>query len=228
MRVLVTRPEHDARRTAERLKTLGHEPVIDSLLVIEALPFTAPLSDFDAVAITSANALLAGEALSRFFGTRLIAVGAHSAEAARAAGFRDVTSGEGDVRALAKLLNDMFLDGARILYLGGEQRAQNLAALVDPRLRVETHAVYRAVAAQQLGESAMALRAGAIDAVLHYSPRSAEIFLSLVKKEELLAGAAKARHLCFSDAVAAPLRAAELEVKVAAEPREDALLALLA
>jgi uroporphyrinogen-III synthase len=62
---------------------------------------------------------------------------------------------------------------------------------------------------------------------LHYSRRSAETFLALVRKGSNGGAAGGILHICLSDAVAAPLLHAGFEVKVAAHPNEDALFALL-
>lgn len=231
MRILITRPAHDAARTAERLKARGHEGVIDALITIEPLPFEPVSGAFDAVAVTSANALRAmGPKLpAALRSLPLFAVGAQSAEAAREAGFGKVSVGKGDVLALAKTVADELPSGARVLYLAGSERAHDLAEmLTHEEIKTETRIAYRAVPATRLHENTCALlRSGGIDAVLHYSPRSAEIFLALVTKAGLVSGARGIRHLCLSDAVAAPLARAGFEVRAAARPEEDALFALL-
>ncbi len=231
MRVLVTRPEADARRTAERLKLLKHEALIDSVLVIESVPFDTGKERFDAVAITSANAMRAvgSKALAPFFLLPVFVVGAHSGDAAREAGFRQVVVCDGDALALAKTLSDRLSAGARVLYLAGEDRAHDLAALVKAAgIEVETKIVYRAVPTARLQETTINLiRKGEIVAILHYSARSAGVFLDLIRKENLADAASKIRHLCLSDAVASPPRQAGFDVKIAARPDEDALFALL-
>jgi uroporphyrinogen-III synthase len=73
-----------------------------------------------------------------------------------------------------------------------------------------------------------ALAGGDLDAVLHYSRRSAETALTLVTAAGLHADFAVLRHLCLSDDVAEGLSALSgATVKVADRPDEDALLALL-
>ena len=231
MRVLVTRPEHDAERTAERLMALGHEAVIDSLLRIEPAAFGAVQGIFQALAITSANAVRASgkEKLAPFLPLPLFAVGESSAEAARLAGFSRVIVCEGDAHALAKALAENLPAHSRVLYLAGADRAQDLAALVAAaEIEIETKVVYRAVPVTQLAkETLVRMQEGEIDAVLHYSRRSAETFLALVRKGSNGGTAGSILHICLSDAVAAPLLQAGFDVKVAAHPNEDALFALL-
>jgi uroporphyrinogen-III synthase len=62
--------------------------------------------------------------------------------------------------------------------------------------------------------------------VLHFSPRSAEIFVTLARKERLESAFTALRHLCLSDATAAALPPGA-RTEVAPRPEEEALLALL-
>lgn len=231
MRILVTRPEPDAAGTAARLNARGHEALIDSLLSIEPVAFEIGRGEFDAVAITSASALHAatGETFARFFSLPLFAVGPHSGEVARQAGFRDVRTGGGNVQALADEIAGAMARGARALYPAAADRARNLAALLRPAgIEVETVVVYRAASSMRFREKTAALlRGGGIDAVLHYSARTAGIFLDLAKKEKLHAAIEKARHLCLSAAVASALIEAGHRAETAARPDEEALFALL-
>jgi uroporphyrinogen-III synthase len=69
-----------------------------------------------------------------------------------------------------------------------------------------------------------ALAAGRIDAVLHYSVRTAEAFLAAATTPGLTDTSTRIRHLCLSAQVAAPLLAAGAQaVEVASEPNEPAL-----
>jgi uroporphyrinogen-III synthase len=73
-----------------------------------------------------------------------------------------------------------------------------------------------------------ALKAGSVDAVLHYSARSAAAFLAAASRAGLGDAVARIRHVCLSAEVAAPLRAAGIgAADVAGEPNEKALLACL-
>ncbi len=90
-------------------------------------PVEADLSgDWGGVIITSANApaAIAGNpAREALLALPLLAVGQRSAEAARAAGFTEVTSAGGDVRDLLRALATRRLDKvAPLLYLAGEDR----------------------------------------------------------------------------------------------------------
>jgi len=114
-----------------------------------------------------------------------------------------------------------------LLYCAGEERAGDLAgALQLQGLRVETTIVYRSVMATELtSDTRAALAAGTIDAVLHYSARTAAAFMAAVTTAGVRDLSIQIRHLCLSAQVAAPLAAAGVKtVEVASEPNEQALL----
>lgn len=232
MRVLVTRPQPDASRTAASLERLGHEVVVDPLLSVEPLPIEAPpAGPFSAVAATSANAMRAAGAMVELAGLRSLpfyAVGSRTAEAARQAGFRNVQDADGDAAALARLIARELPAASRVLHLAGEERAQDLGASLAPaEIAVEVLVLYRMRPAKTFGQAAAAISSAKFDAVMHFSPRSAAIFVALAEREGLAGAVRGLRHLCISQAAAAPLVAIGAIVEIAAEPREDALIALL-
>ena len=65
--------------------------------------------------------------------------------------------------------------------------------------------VYRAVTAPFPPALIAALKAGEIDAVLHFSKRSADNYLTGARAAGLLAQALAPRHLCLSAQIAEPL-----------------------
>ena len=235
MRVLVTRPEPDGERTAHKLRARGCDVLLGPVLRIKHID-QADLGagPWDAVAMTSASAAHALERHSRHLEmTRLpaLTVGRRTAEAARAVGFTDIASADGNELALAHLIGARLVRGNKILYLAGEDRAGDLATAVAPHgVGVETVVVYRAVAADRLPDEAVAaLRAGEVNGVLHFSRRSAVIYLDCAKAAGVLDSALRPFHYCLSQTVAEPLVAAGASrVMVAQSPEENALLELVA
>src|SRR5262249_2724179 len=115
-----------------------------------------------------------------------------------------------------------------LLYCAGEERAGDLAgALRTHGLHVDTLVVYRSVMETNLApEVRTALAAGTVDAVLHYSARTAAAFVPAMTAAGLRYCAIQFRLLRLSPRVAAPLAAAgPAVIEVAAEPNEQALLA---
>ncbi len=95
---------------------MGHEAICVPLFEVVPLAWTPPdPCDFDAVAMTSANAARhGGDNLRRYVHLPLFAVGAATANAAREAGFGDVTLGRGTGDDLAPLFA-----GLRVVHFAG-------------------------------------------------------------------------------------------------------------
>src|SRR5437867_2873635 len=111
MRLLVTRPQPDGARTAALLRAQGHAVEIAPALRTEPVAARFGRGPFTALIMTSANAARAAQTHPRGNELRALpvfAVGRSSAETARAAGFADVVSADGDVDDLAALLAAQF------------------------------------------------------------------------------------------------------------------------
>src|SRR5262249_2147911 len=107
MRLLVTRPQDDGERTAARLRARGHHVTLAPLLGVGAADFDRRGAPLSAVVMTSANAARAIARHPRreaLVALPAFPVGRHTAEAARAAGFREVECADGDKDDLAALL----------------------------------------------------------------------------------------------------------------------------
>ena len=230
MRLLVTRPEPDGERTAASLRARGHEVLLAPLLRIEAVEFELPGEPLSAVVMTSANAARAiarhprREALTAL---AAFTVGRHTAEAARAAGFREVHSADGDKDDLAALLHAHYGErSAPLLYLAGEDRAGDLTA---GGMRMLTAVVYRAVKVERFAPAvASALRQGALDGVLHFSRRSAQAYFDCAARAGILERALAPLQFCLSRQIAQPLTAAgAAAIRIAPQPDEAAMIDLV-
>jgi uroporphyrinogen-III synthase len=234
MRLLVTRPEPDAQRTATTLRGLGHETVVAPLLRIEGVAADFGAGPWDGVVMTSANSCRASANHPRrdeVLALPVFVVGRYSADTARSCGFTDVTSADGDGKDLARLLVARF--GARerkLLYLAGEDRAADLAAeLAALGIPMKTVVIYRAVKVGEFAPPARkALEMGEIDGALHFSRRTAEAYLSCAVGAGLLDKALGPFHYCLSPQVARPLlQTGAATVRVAARPDEAGLIELV-
>ncbi|MFN3659600.1 MAG: uroporphyrinogen-III synthase [Pseudolabrys sp.] len=228
MRIAVTRPQLEAERTADALRKLGHEVLVAPLMRVE--PIAADLTGaWRAVVITSANTPAAVRDNAAIKALPLYAVGHRSADAAKAAGFTDVTSAGGDVRDLVLLVAERRV-ASPLLYLAGEDRAADLVGeLAAHGIEAALRVVYRAVTAPYPDRLVAALQAGEVDAVLHYSRRSAENYVAGGRAAGIVAAALAPRQLCLADTAAAPLVAAgATKVAIARRPDEVSLFELLA
>ncbi|MFO1185540.1 MAG: uroporphyrinogen-III synthase [Bauldia sp.] len=231
MRLLVTRPEPDASRTAERLRSAGHEAIVEPLLAAVA----APVPDIGiapaALAVTSRNAVRALLNWPQVADWRqrvtVFAVGDATAAAARAAGFADVRSAEGDVDDLVRLIvRERRAVAGSVLYVAGEVRRGDLGGgLRAAGISVAEVEAYRMQPAAVLSEAlTLRLRGGALDGALFYSERTAAVFADLVGEAPL--GTVTAYAL--SAAAALPLDSLGFRsVAIASRPNEDALFALI-
>lgn len=232
MRVIVTRPQVDGERTATALRALGHEVLVAPLMQIE--PIAANLAgNWGAVIVTSANApnaIVENSARSALIKLPLFAVGKRSAVAAQQAGFADVTSAGGDVRDLVCTLVARCADAkAPLLYLAGEDRAADLPRELSVRgIAAEMRVVYRAVTVPFSAALIEAIEAGEVDAVLHFSRRSAENYIAGAKQRGIFGPAVRVRHFCLSAQVAEPLvGTGASRITIATRPDEAALIELL-
>jgi uroporphyrinogen-III synthase len=233
MRLLVTRPEPDNARTAATLRAKGHEVMLAPLLHIEAIAnadLGAP--PWAAVLLTSANGARAMQNHPRrreLLALPVLAVGRASAEAARAVGFADVTSADGDAGDLARLAAARFAGGRQpLLYLAGEERSSDLADVLAAKgLVVRTAIVYRAAKVERFPLDARdALAGGRIDAVLHFSRRSVEAYVACSR--DIRTASLMPVHYCLSQRAAEPLRqAGATRIEVPAKPDEAGLLAMV-
>jgi uroporphyrinogen-III synthase len=232
MRLLVTRPEPDATRTAETLRAQGHDVLVAPLLatLTIAAKFGGP---YDGVLMTSANAARALAAHARrdeLIGLLCFTVGGRTAEAARAAGFTDTVSADGALADLVDLVAARFDRSARLLYPAGEDRAGDLAGdLAQRGITVDTVVIYRAVAAEKLPPHlTQALHKRELDGALHYSRRSVATLLAFSGQAGAATAVTDIAHYCLSAEVAVPLREAGcVRIAIAPRPDEASLLALI-
>lgn len=232
MRVLVTRPRADSESVVRDLAARGHDALIEPLLDIRVRDDAVlPLDGVRTLLVTSANGVRAFAGLSARRDLRVFAVGEASAEAARAAGFADVTSAGGDAHALAQLVCDRLdpSEGALLHAAGSVTRGELAERLAAEGFDVRRVPLYEAVPAQELSESVRsALSEARLDAVVFFSPRTARTFASLVRERALDDACGGIQAVCLSQAVADAVR--ELpwrRVHTAEQPDRAALLRAL-
>jgi uroporphyrinogen-III synthase len=239
MAVLVTRPHPDDEATASALRARGFEVLRAPMLRFEPVPFHDDAeARYGAIIVTSANALRAIApqlADSRLLKLPLFAVGEHTAAAAREAGFGQVIAAKGDAGALRDLVlesvkSKQLKKASTLLYLAGADLARDLAGeLGEKGFTVATHTTYRMIPASSLPrEICDAFMASQVEAVLHYSRRSARAFLEAARSGGVEISALALPQCCISAAVAAVLRdAGATQVTAAAQPDENALFEAL-
>jgi uroporphyrinogen-III synthase len=239
MAVLVTRPHPDDEITAAALRARGFEVLRAPMLRFEPVAFHDDMdARYGAVIVTSANALRAiGPHLKghRLLELPLFAVGEHTAAAARRAGFTHVIPANGDAGSLRDLVlasvkAKRLTKASTLLYLAGADLARDLASELGERgFRVVTQTTYRMVPVASLPrETCDAFAANQVEAVLHYSQRSARAFLDAARAAGVEISALAIPQCCISAEVASVVRdAGATQVVVAASPDENALFEAL-
>ena len=230
MKVLITRPVDDGAKTAERLKDKGFDVVLAPATAITSTGQEPPAAPFDAIVISSANAIrhLSAAARMRILNVPLFCVGEKTASVARAAGFTTVRTGAGDGRALVALMASTLTPSGRTLYLTGTPRKPFIEeGLKASGFHPVIAELYRTVSIEPWPGAARTL-VETCDMALHFSRASVEALLVSGENAGLSGVLRRLTHLCLSEDVAAPLREKEYaRIHVAAKPSEDDVLNLL-
>jgi uroporphyrinogen-III synthase len=239
MAILVTRPQPDNAATVAVLRAKGFAVLPAPMLRFEPVAFQDD-SDarYGAVIVTSANALRAAEgqsAMNRLKQLPVFTVGERTAETAREIGFSNVISADGDATAL----RDLMVASVRakklkktdtLLYLTGADLARDLAGELGERgFNVVTQTTYRMVPIVSLPRDVCdAFASSGVEAVLHYSRRSARAFLDAARAGGVEISALAIPQCCLSEAIASIVRdAGATQVMVARAPDEKALFEAL-
>ncbi|WP_117194998.1 uroporphyrinogen-III synthase [Rhizobium terrae] len=236
MRVVVTRPQRSALRTAGRLEGLGHQPVLLPLAKAQHHPQIAEEAlkePHSAVAVTSGEALRVlvslGDQLAAHRDEILYAVGDATAKAAADAGFRNVRKGPGTGAGLAEVAaGDEAKPRAPLLYLAGKPRSPKFEdGLLAKELPFVTAEVYEMIPITYDTEGTHRLLCDPpADAVLLYSRETAKLFFDLVAP--IAEALPRLRILCLSGTISEAVpHEFHRNIKIAVQPDEEGILALL-
>lgn len=230
MRILVTRPREDGAEIARQLVRRGHQamlaPLLEPIFPEGASLEEGPILDgVRAILATSANGIRALTRRTLRRDLAIFAVGPQTADEARRAGFLQVRSADGDARALARATQEWAPAGAILLHVCSDDAPGTLAELLsESGYNVRRCVLYRIEPATDLPPAVRdALSARSLDAAMFFSPRTARIFTALAQglpTDGLTA-------MCISGATAQALPShAFAEIRIAARPNQDAMLAL--
>jgi uroporphyrinogen-III synthase len=212
--IAVLRPEPGNRVTASAIEAAGRVAIRLPLFTAKPVPWSVPdAADFDALLLTSANAVRhGGPQLDGLLGLPVHAVGHVTAEAARRIGFRIAHIGTSGADALVAEAEAAGV--RRALLLGGRERMLGAGGVVAQAITV-----YASEALDIEPEAAVRLR-GAI--ALVQSARAGARLAELVAPD----------HRAITSIVAISARAAEAAgpgwrgVEIAGDTRPDTLIEL--
>ena len=182
-----------------------------------------------AILVTSGNAIPSLPASHRHL--PLFAVGEATAARARAAGFTQVNSADGDANALAALVaRSCDRHAGPLLLASGRGQGEGLAADLRTRgFRVLRRVVYAAAPTSSLPDAARhAFASGGLAAALFFSAETARQCVRLLQAARLHEAVRPVDALAIGQAAAVALQALPWRrICVAARPNQDAMLALL-
>ncbi len=238
MRLIITRPEPSAGKTAEKLVRLGHEVAVSPLMEIVDTGADMPGGEFAAMLVTSISALrvLAARGLDEALLKRpLYAVGDATAGKAASLGFKCIKSASGTAGDLASLVLSDRKNGdlaqGPVLYACGIDTTPGLVeTLHSSRVEVKSFTVYKANLVDQLTKKSTEwLRDSDPVGIMVYSARSAGQFSTVFSSIDRFQATDNITVYAISSKVAAALSPAlQRCCKTAVSPDEPALIALIA
>jgi uroporphyrinogen-III synthase len=231
MRVLVTRPQPQADATIAHLTARGIDGIAAPLFTITQKS-SAPPDEADIVILTSQHAIPFCSRHAFLLHATALCVGDQTASAAQKAGFTTVISCQGDARDVLAWIQAHDPEKKQTyLRLTGDYDEDTLfQQLTQDHYRITRLETYAVTAHAILPAPVIALiEEKALDGILFFSPRAAQVFSQLVTQA---IGPQACRHLtawCISEATArAANDLAYQKIAFAAAPTERDLLALLA
>jgi uroporphyrinogen-III synthase len=235
MRLLVTRPEEDSAVFKAQLIARGHTVIIEPLLKISnAGTDEIDLEGAQAIIATSRNGLRALAASPQIDAAKsllLFAVGPGTAATARALGFTTIVEGPSNASELIPLISEHAeVNSGPLVHLAGDTVK---SGFVDELHRlgffVSQPVVYTTEVAVRFESPTVAsMRNKRVDGVILLSPRTAEVYVDLVRQHNLGLACQGIVHFCISQATADRLsQLAGLPVRIADKPNLQEMLDLI-
>jgi len=204
----------------------GFLPLIAPVLEIVPVPFVLP-DDCQRLVFTSANAVRMAAASLQSRQQMLYCVGSHTAQIARACGWKTIKKAEGNMAALNRLLaSEKPESGASFVHLSGADIA---APVKIAGKHVRRIVVYKAISSEKLDEDVWhILETGKMYAALFFSSRSAAAFVTLAERRGCTHTVMATKALCLADSMVKSISGLPWRsVQVAETPDRKSLLALL-
>ena len=228
IKLLITRPKKDAVLLAKKISEMGIATIQQPVLNVRVVD--GPEYDFEnaqALLTTSTNGIRAFVEQYSQRSLRVLAVGDSSAQEAKKLGFSWVESAGGDVNDLIKLVRARLspANGTLIHPAGTKVAGTLYNALREDGFDYKRLVLYEAKKIIKLNLKTLNfLDRGNIDGVLLFSPRTAEVFETLLVKAKRDFVSSGLDALCLSKNVANALFLDWKSVKVAQKPTQESLL----
>lgn len=235
-KVLVTRPQPGADKTAERLLALGINPLVlpfTEMVKLEHRLDDARVQSVDAVVVTSANALRFADEqmLNKLKFLPVYAVGDATRDAALAVGLSTVVSANGDAQDLVGLVTEELQPNSTIVYLCGKTRTDDIEkSLVQLSFEIVLVETYQTLKVSQLTyKLEQLLISHTLDGVLLYSSISAQILTEIWPQHARGKTHTIPMSFCISERANASLSSTlKTRAVVCAKPRDDVMIETVA
>ncbi|AHC73752.1 uroporphyrinogen-III synthase HemD family protein [Candidatus Endolissoclinum faulkneri L5] len=205
-RVIVTRPAAAINDFRSELARYRIEVLPAPMLSVKQVVQMPTITDnVQAVLLTSGNGVQGAVRLGISRDLRVLTVGYATAQVAIKAGFTAVTSALGDSLSLVNLAIKVCKPkNGPLIWISGESVSTDLVAtLAGYGFLVYRHIAYYTIMSTNIPlRVEEALRAGLVDGILFFSPRSAEAFVILVGKRSLEVACSTVSAYCLSDSIA--------------------------
>lgn len=220
MKVLITRPKHDAEGLEARLQSAGIDTVRAPMMEIVQQEISAEMRQRMLTAkdegagyllFTSANGVRScvAQCLS-LVALPCFCVGAQTAQAASVAGFGQVMQAQGDVESLVALVLSSLApeDGTLFHLRGHDHRGNLLEKLLEKQYSAHAVCAYNAKQTEELPLTVVRqICNDQVDAVLLYSPRTAKLFEAALRRANIVDACARMSVYALSRAVKDALEA---------------------
>lgn len=206
--IIITRPIDDAKTTAEILTDNGFDYFIEPAMSVEIIKnenLKNKFSNYEAIIITSKNAIRALKEYGGYESYKIIALGETTNSFAKGLGFITTEYAGENIKELQKFIEASYT-GKKLLYASGEVITKELN-IYNCGADVIRIPVYKTTPSVHLSEKFIEhLRNGKFSAIMFFSSKTAEIFNELINKHQLEKHKGTLHAICLSNNIAEKIK----------------------
>ncbi len=203
--ILLTRPERESLKIKDKLNKLGiNSEISPTLKILAKIPQNTPqpLERYDIILITSKYT--ADHIQPHLTSTiPIYTIGQETTKALEEKGIKVTLTAGGNSQSLYKLIKENYPKSKNLIHFGGEDISANFKKhILESAFHVDHVSLYKAHPCTTLTDTAIILlKSHNISHVLHFSPRSAEIFETLCDQHGLTDRLSTITALCLAPTV---------------------------
>ncbi len=226
MNILITRPLIDTEDLMGKLFSLGHKIIHMPTLKISSIKsVSVDFKKYDAIILTSANALRNLKVVNNDEDKLFFCVGSITEKIARKLGYINTISAGGNVNALKNLImnSNRISKNSKIAYLCGDNLTSELdKELNSEGIKIEKIINYTSDKITEINdENKKIIASHPPDIIFVYSKRSAESFIEITKNYSLYPLMTGSRVMCISNKVLQVFKEANWKKLETFEPGEE-------